>query len=85
MTHRKTIAIVVLSGLMAACATQPHAPVVAARAKSSAEVKPKGTVAASAPVGTTAAAAPVADHSAESTEVINQSYLKRGYRAPPAS
>ena len=77
----KAIAIVVLSGLIAACASQHGAPVVAAGAHPGVDVKSKGVVAASAPIGTTIAAAPVADHSAENSGVINQSYIKSGYKA----
>jgi hypothetical protein len=44
----KTIAIAVLSGLIAACATSPRAP--------------------------------VADQTARNSDVVNQSYLKNGYK-----
>lgn len=70
----KTIATVVLSGLIAACATQPRVPAPAAAANPKPPA-PASTMAATSPVGTTTvAAAPAAD-------VVNQSYLKRGYRA----
>jgi len=77
----KSIAIVVLSGLTAACATQPGTHVVAVGAAPSVEVKSGGAAASSAPVGTTIAAARVADHPAENSDVINQSYIKSGYKA----
>jgi hypothetical protein len=77
----KTLAIVVLSGLIAACATQQGAHVVAAGVDPSAGVKPEGAMAASTPVGTTIAASPVADPSAKNPDVINRSYIKSGYKA----
>lgn len=73
----KTFAIVVLSGLIAACATQQGAHGI----DPSAGVKPKGAMPASTPVGTTIAASPVADDSAKNPEVVNLSYIKRGYKA----
>jgi hypothetical protein len=71
----KTLAIVVLSGLIAACATQQGAHVTTAG------VEPKGPMAASTPVAASIAVSPVADHSAKNSDVINQSYIKSGYKA----
>src|ERR1700730_6786117 len=65
-------ATVVLSSLIAACATQSGAPAPAAGADLKRTTE--GAVAASAPVGTSPiAAAPVA-------EVVDQRYVKRGYK-----
>lgn len=78
----RTIAIVVVLGSIAACATQPRPPAVAALADPNSKVTSTGAVAASAHVGTTTiAAAPVADHPADDPNVVNQSYVKRGYKA----
>ena len=70
----KTFAIAVLCGLSAACTTSPRAPVVATGANTM-EVNSKGIVAAGAPVGTA-----VADQTAWNSEIVNQSYVKNGYR-----
>ena len=76
----KTIAMATLLGLIAGCTTSSHAPVVAARADTVAEVNSKDTVAARAPVGIATAAAPIANQTAPKPEVVDQSYLKEGYR-----
>jgi hypothetical protein len=75
----KTITLVFLSVVIAACATQQRAPATRADPNS---VAPNVAVAASAPAGTTPApAVPVADHSADNSNVAVQSALKHGYKA----
>ncbi|HTB87179.1 MAG TPA: hypothetical protein VK743_04490 [Steroidobacteraceae bacterium] len=76
----KTIAMATLLGLIAGCTTSSRAPVVAARADTSAEINSKGAVAARAPLGIAPAAAPIANQTAPKPEVVDQSYLKQGYR-----
>jgi hypothetical protein len=76
----KTIAMAALLGLIAGCTMSSRAPVAAARADTIAEVNSKDTVAAKAPVGIATAAAPIANQTAPKPEVVDQSYLKQGYR-----
>lgn len=71
----KTIATVVLSGLIAACATQPPVPTPAAAANPKSPTSAGTVVATSPPAGTTTVAA------APAPDAVNQSYIKRGYRA----
>ena len=76
----RAFAIAVVLCSIAACATQPRPPAVAAPADPSPKVASSGAAAASAPVGTTTgAAAAVADHPADDPTVVNQKYVKRGY------
>ena len=78
----RAFAIGVVLCSIAACATQPRPPAVAALANPNSKVtSPGAAAAASAPVGTTTgAAAPVADHPADDPTVVNQNYVKRGYK-----
>ena len=69
----KTIATIVISAALAACASQSGAPAPASGA--SLKDTTQGTLATSAPAGTSPTAAPPA------AEVVNQSYLKRGFKA----
>jgi hypothetical protein len=77
----KTIAIVLLSVSLAACAAQQRVP--ATGAESSSKAAPTGAAAAaSAPAGTTStSAAPAADHPADNSNAVSQSALKHGYKA----
>jgi hypothetical protein len=72
----RAIAIVILSGSLAACATQPNAP--AAGTGLNSKVSPQGSVVATPPVGTTGAPG---DHPIDNANVVNQGYLKLGYKA----
>jgi hypothetical protein len=75
----RTITLVFLSILIAACAARQRAPTPVASFSSAAA--PTGVVAASAPAGTTPTpAVPVADHPAD-PNVPDPKILKLGYRA----
>jgi hypothetical protein len=76
----KTIAMATLLGLIAGCTTSSRAPVVAARADTSSEITSKDAVAAATPAGLATAAAPLANQTAPKPEVVDQGYLKKGYR-----
>jgi hypothetical protein len=71
----KTTAIALLSGLMAACATQSHVP-----AGADALVDVKGNGVARAAGGPVIAAAAVGVQTAQGSDVVSQKYLKSGYR-----
>jgi hypothetical protein len=79
----KTIALVVVLGLIAACATQQHARATAADADPHLKIATNdGAAAATAPLGTTpVSAAPVADHAADNSNVVDRSLVKHGYKA----
>ena len=74
----RTISLVLLSILIAACAARQRAP-----ASLPSKATPEGAMAASAPAGTTtsASAAPVADHPADKSNVPDPNILKHGYKA----
>jgi hypothetical protein len=82
----RTITLVLLSILIAACAARQRAPTTGAGPASNAA--PEGTVLASAPAGTTPTpagttptpAAPVADHPSD-PNVPDPNILKHGYKA----
>jgi hypothetical protein len=70
----KTVALVILSGLIAACATQKHVPPTAAGADPHLKIATDVGAAASAPAGTTAVSvAPAAD--------VNENLVKHGFKA----
>src|SRR5579859_7241149 len=76
----KTITLVLLSVLVAACATQRRAPAIGADPSS--KVAPAGAVAAGAPEGaTTTSAAPAAAAQADNSSVVVQTAMKHGYKA----
>ena len=76
----RAFAIIIVCSIVA-CATQPHPPAVAALADRNSKVAPAGAAATSSPVGTTTAAAtPVENHPADDPTVVNQNYVKRGYK-----
>jgi hypothetical protein len=70
----KTIALVTLSGLIAACATQQHVLPTAAGADPHLKIATDAGAAANAPAGTTpVSVAPAAD--------VNEDLLKHGFKA----
>jgi hypothetical protein len=75
----KTFALVILSGLIAACATQKQAP---ATAVADPHLKIATDVgAASAPAGTTpVSAVPAADQAADSSSAVNENLVKHGFK-----
>ncbi len=76
----RTITLVLLSILIAACAVRQRAPTPGPGPASNAA--PEGGVAASAPAGTTPPpAAPVADHPTDNSNVPDPDILKHGYKA----
>lgn len=76
----RAFAIIIVCSI-AACATQPRPPAVAALADRNSKVAPADAAATSSPVGTTTAAAtPVENHPADDPTVVNQNYVKRGYK-----
>jgi hypothetical protein len=77
----KTIAFVILSGLIAACATQKHAPPTAAVADPHLKIATDAGAAASAPAGTIpVSVAPAADQAADSSNVVNENLVRHGFK-----
>jgi hypothetical protein len=77
----RAFAIIVVLCSIAACATQSRPPAVAALADPNSNVASAGAAAARAPAATTTGAiAPIADHPADDPIVVNQDYVKRGYK-----
>jgi hypothetical protein len=70
----KTVALVILSGLIAACATQKHVPPNAAGADPHLKIATDVGAASGAPAGTTpVSVAPAAD--------VNEDHVKHGFKA----